>query len=123
MLGRQNRLTGWQFAQYIDAIQILYCKLLATPDCQRLDWDYWHDSARQLDIDHPTTARQLTPDELSYLKERKGEGPLKEVRAAHLDLLPALRVNELLDALHIPSSLLLGYGCFIKADRVVTEKA
>ncbi len=87
MLGRRNRLTGWQFAQAIDAIRILYCKLLATPVCQRLDWDYWHDSAKQLDIDHPTTARQLTPDELSYLKERKGEGPLKEVRAAHHDLL------------------------------------
>jgi len=40
-----------------------------------------------------------------------------------LDLLPVLRVNELLDALHIPSSLLFGYGCFIKANQVVTEKA
>ena len=34
MLGRQNRLSGWQFAQYIDAIRILYCKLLATSACQ-----------------------------------------------------------------------------------------
>ncbi|WP_126452916.1 hypothetical protein [Sulfuriflexus mobilis] len=27
-IGRQNRLTGWQFHQCIDAIRILYCNLL-----------------------------------------------------------------------------------------------
>ncbi len=52
-----------------------------------MDWNYWLDSARQLDIDHPTTARELSPAELSYLKERKCEGPLNRVRTAHHDLL------------------------------------
>ena len=41
MIGRQNRLAGWQFAQCIDAIQILYCKLLSTPACQGVDWEFW----------------------------------------------------------------------------------
>lgn len=87
MLGRRNRLAGWQFAQHIHAIRILYCDLLATPVCQGVDWQYWLDSARGLDSEHPTLARQLTPEELSHLKERKGEGPLNQVRAAHHDLL------------------------------------
>jgi len=45
MLGRRNRLSGWQFAQCIDAIRILYCDLLLTPVCQAVDWDYWRDAA------------------------------------------------------------------------------
>jgi len=89
-LGRQDQLSGWQFGQCIDAIRILYCDLLSIPVCQAVDWDYWRDSARQLEIDHPSTARQLTPDELGYLKERKGKGPLQQVRAAHHDLLVRL---------------------------------
>lgn len=87
MLGRQNRLTGWQFAQHIHAIRILYCDLLTTTVCQEVDWQYWLDSARELDIEHPTLGRQLTPEELSHIKARKGEGPLYQVRAAHHDLL------------------------------------
>ncbi len=35
MIGRQNRLSGWQFAQCIDAIRILYCELLSIPPCQQ----------------------------------------------------------------------------------------
>ena len=86
-IGRRKRLSGWQFTQHIDAIQILYCRLLVTPVCRELDWGYWRDSAKQLDSDHPTTARQLSVDESSFLKERKGEGPLKHIRATHRDLL------------------------------------
>lgn len=89
-LGRQSRLQGWQFAQCIHALQILYCKLLASGVCQEVDWAYWMDSARQLESDHPTTARQLSPEELSYLKERKGEGPLQQPRSMHRDLLVRL---------------------------------
>lgn len=86
MIGRQNRLSGWQFRQIIDAIRILYCDHLKTDVCQEVDWDYWLDSAKQLEIDHPTTARQLSPEELSFIKERKGEGPLNRVREEHRDL-------------------------------------
>jgi hypothetical protein len=76
MIGRKIRLNGWQYQQCISAIGILYCELLKTQVCQDIDWDYWIDSARQLEFDHPTTARQLSPEELSYLKECKGDGPL-----------------------------------------------
>lgn len=87
MIGCQNRLSGWQFHQCIDAIRILYCDLLKTPICQAVDWQYWFDSAKQLELDHPTTAREMTPDELSYRKTRKGDGPVNQVRIAHHDLL------------------------------------
>jgi len=94
MLGRQNRLQGWQFSQRIDAIRILYCELFALPVCQKVDWDYLLESARLLEDDHPTNARKLTPEELTFIKERKGEGPLQQVRADHHDLLVRL-VSEI----------------------------
>jgi hypothetical protein len=87
LIGRQDRLAGWQFRQCVDAIRILYCEALATAACREVDWDYWLNSAKELDAGHPTTARQLTPEELGYLKERRGEGRLQEVRARHRDLL------------------------------------
>ena len=87
VIGRQSWLQGWQFAQCIDAIRILYCESFALPVGREVNWNYWLDSARQLDIDHPMTARQLTPEELTFLKERKGEGPLQRVRADHGELL------------------------------------
>jgi integron integrase len=87
MIGRQSRLAGWQFHQCIDAIRILYCNFLKTQVCQDVNWHYWLDSAKQLEIDHPTTARELTPEEMSFIKERKGNSPLSEVRKIHHDLL------------------------------------
>ena len=86
-IGRNNRLSGWQFRQCIDAIRILYCDLLVTPAGRTVDWRYWLDSARGLDADHPTTARQLTPEELSYLKSRRARGSMDRVRTEHHDLI------------------------------------
>lgn len=90
MIGREMRLSGWQFRQCVDAIRILYCKLLLTPACQDVDWRYWYDSATELDTDHPTNAHQYTPEELSHLKTRSGEGPMNRVRDRHRDLLVRL---------------------------------
>jgi hypothetical protein len=87
VIGRENRLTGWQFLQCITALRILYCDLLRTPAADSVDWQHWLDSARDLDAEHPSTARQFTPEELRYIKERKCAGPLNDIRAAHRDLL------------------------------------
>ena len=51
MTGRVKRLPDWQFRQCIDAIRILYCDLLATRVASEVDWHYWLDSARQLDLE------------------------------------------------------------------------
>lgn len=37
-IGRQNRLSGWQFYQCIDAIRILYCDLFRSPASQNVVW-------------------------------------------------------------------------------------
>jgi hypothetical protein len=89
-IGREMRLTGWQFRQCVDAIRILYCDLLLTPAAQEVDWRYWYDSASELDVDHPTNAHQYTPEELYHLKARRGEGPMNQVRNRHRDLLVRL---------------------------------
>lgn len=90
MIGRENRLLDWQFRQCVDAIRILYCDLLLTPAGQEVDWRYWADSASELGAEHPTTAHQLTPEELCYLKARRGEGPVNRIRIQHRDLLVRL---------------------------------
>jgi len=89
-LGRDRRLQGWQFAQCIQALRILYCEQLHTDVCAEVDWAYWLASARELETDHPTTARQLSPEELTFLKERRGAGPLQQTRLRHRDLLVRL---------------------------------
>jgi integron integrase len=89
-LGRERRLPGWQFAQCIHALRILYCEQLHSTVCGEIDWDYWMASARELETDHPTTARQLSPDELTLLKARRGDGLLQQTRERHRDLLVRL---------------------------------
>jgi hypothetical protein len=59
MIGRKNRLNGWQYQQCISAIGILYCELLKTRVCQDIDRDFWIDFARQLELNHPTTTKEL----------------------------------------------------------------
>lgn len=93
MLGRKKNMQSWYFLQHINAIQILYCDLFALPLGNEIDWDHWKASARQLGNDHPTTARQLTPDELTFTKERNSTGPLQQVRTEHHDLLVRLVVE------------------------------
>ena len=39
-IGRQRRLSGWQFHQCVDAIRILYCDHLGGSACQEVDWQF-----------------------------------------------------------------------------------
>ena len=94
VLGRRNRLQSWQYSQHVDAIRILYCQLFDSSLCRDVDWDYLIDASRSLEDDHPTQARRMAPEELTYIKERKGESPLQQVRKEHHDLLVRL-VSEI----------------------------
>jgi hypothetical protein len=60
IIGRKNRLNGWQYQQCISAIRILYCQLLKTQVCRDVDWGCWIDFAKQQKLDHPTTENELT---------------------------------------------------------------
>lgn len=39
-LGRREGLAGWQFAQRVDAIRILFCEVVRSPACTEVDWDF-----------------------------------------------------------------------------------
>lgn len=47
---------------------------------------YWLSAARELGHNHPALARQLPPEALEYIKERKGNGALNRIRSEHHDL-------------------------------------
>ncbi len=63
--GRNPRLEAWQFAQNVNALRILYCDLLKPDWAGSFDWQYWIDSAQELESCHPTLAREQNPISLS----------------------------------------------------------
>ncbi|MEZ5476870.1 MAG: phage integrase N-terminal SAM-like domain-containing protein [Thiolinea sp.] len=67
-LGQNTRIKSWQFAQAIGAIQLLFSKALKAKWANDFDWEYWKASAKQLEVDHVTVARDYT-DPLADLDE------------------------------------------------------
>ena len=99
-LGRKSDLKGWQFRQAVDAIRMLF--VLAGVDwLERVDWEHWRASARDLGTDHPTVARDDGPvpvrtrvagpaPDLSPAREEGGNaepGTFESIRQAHAPLL------------------------------------
>lgn len=64
----KHSLKRWQFIQVVDAIQTLFCLALKLPWAQDYDWDYLKGSAKTLEPDHPTIARDYS-DALASLPE------------------------------------------------------
>ncbi|RLJ20912.1 integron integrase [bacterium endosymbiont of Escarpia laminata] len=58
-IGQQPGLEGWRFVQMIDALQLLFCHHIESGCCNDFDWAYWKTTARSLDLDHPTLAREV----------------------------------------------------------------
>ena len=71
-VGREVRLQAWQFGQVVDAIRILFCLALRLGWANDFDWEYWRLSAKQLEPDHATVARDYT-DALEGLEIPDGE--------------------------------------------------
>lgn len=56
-IGKQGELKPWQYRQAIVAIRNLFS--IVKPEwCLGFDWDYWLASARTLEPEHPTVARE-----------------------------------------------------------------
>ena len=89
-LGRRETTKPWQLRQHIQALQILYCDLFASEQCQAVDWDYWFSSCQNIPDDHPATAQEFSAEELTYLKERKGNSALQQIRKDNHSLLVQL---------------------------------
>ena len=58
---RDTALEDWQFAQLVDAIQILLVDLAYAPATSGVDWAYWKEGARAIGSRHPTVARDYDP--------------------------------------------------------------
>jgi len=85
--GRQDNLKDWQFAQLVDAVRIYFTCLLNATVASRVDWSYWKISARSVNANHSSTARESRPEELVRQKVRQGKGALSQVRQQHEELI------------------------------------
>lgn len=98
--GRLDGIADWQFAQIVDAIQnlLLTAKL---PVAAEVEWDFWRASARTLETNHPTVAREAPPIPTggeqdpplsgAFLKQKRNPpSTLDRVRDRHRPLLERL---------------------------------
>ncbi|WMP16821.1 hypothetical protein [Thiothrix lacustris] len=66
-------MKAWQFGQVVDAIRILFCLALKQGWAHDFDWEYWSASAKKLEADHATVAR----DDTDALEALEGLEPKK----------------------------------------------
>lgn len=58
-LGRNGRLSDWQFKQTVEALKILFVDMIRPPWAERFRWEFWVQSATQLQRSHATIAREV----------------------------------------------------------------
>lgn len=94
--GRLGRILDWQFIQMVDAIQNLFVTAGLSPE---VDWAFWRASARSLESDHPTIAREnLVGEESSvsgqrFQEKRNAPSMLDQVRARYSRVLERLLIE------------------------------
>lgn len=71
-LGKDASLAPWQFRQAVDAIQNLY-NIVSTEWASQFDWNYWRDSAKALETQHASVAREFHPGTPQEFAERIGD--------------------------------------------------
>lgn len=59
--GRNASVPGWRFRQLVHALQLFHCQVVRASWSRDFDWQYWLDSARELEPSHPTVARHNYP--------------------------------------------------------------
>ena len=59
----EGRLNVWQFRQMVEAVQLLVVDLAQVKCGNSVDWDYWKEALQTLPPDHPTLAREQSPEE------------------------------------------------------------
>jgi integron integrase len=59
--GRDPDLPGWTFRQLVHALQLYFVHVIHPSWAEAFDWQYWLDSARELEPSHPTVARHNQP--------------------------------------------------------------
>ena len=84
-LGQDWRLQPWQFRQAVDAIRNLY-SIVHTEWADGLDLEFWRDSARTLEEQHSTTAREHAPVTPEEFAKGIGEWRFAPLIREHLDV-------------------------------------
>jgi integron integrase len=56
-LGRNGRVSDWQFRQAVEALRILFVDMVRSPWADSFQWEFWVESATQLAPSHATIAR------------------------------------------------------------------
>jgi integron integrase len=64
-------------------VQLLFTKQLNAPWANEFDWQYWLNSARELETAHPTVARYNTPMKAATSAQEPKEGKQKRGASAH----------------------------------------
>ena len=84
-MGRDGKLSDWQFRQSVDAIRILFCILLKSDFCRLVDWEYWSEASKQLTPRHATLAREA----INELKDDDdlSDSPTKDIGQCFSDAL------------------------------------
>ncbi len=65
IIGRKTPLKPWQFAQTVDALQILFIELVTAPWARSFDWAGWKGSAKTLDPGHPPLKKHFRRGQLA----------------------------------------------------------
>jgi len=84
-LGQDSRLQPWQFQQIVDAIRNL-SSIVRTEWADSVDWEFWRDSARTLEEQHATTAREHAPVTPEEFTQRIGESRFDPLIREHLEV-------------------------------------
>ncbi|MGE0081841.1 MAG: integron integrase [Thiohalomonadaceae bacterium] len=84
-IGHDTKLKPWQFEQVVGAIQTLY-SMVSAAWVAGFDWQFWKDSARTLESQHATTAREALPVSPEEFASRIGETRFASLIRSHLDL-------------------------------------
>ena len=87
-MGREGKLSDWQFRQSVDAIRILFCCLLKSELCSSVDWKYWQEASNRLSITHDTLAREAVA--MKPVDSRKHVGASNDVDILFPDVIPRL---------------------------------
>ena len=88
-LGNDAHLKPWQFRQIVDAIENLY-SLVRAEWVTEPDWEFWRDSARTLEAQHATTAREYRPVTPGDYAARIGDTRFAPLIRQHLDVFARL---------------------------------
>jgi len=86
----KHGLSDWQLDQLIDAIRILYKKVLKVEQCFPVEMSPLSSEISIQNSTHTTTAREYTPNEQLYLKTRRSSSRYSNIRNDNKDIIVGL---------------------------------